>query len=113
MHGLGIIEEQLGSDGCAASGRGDEPFTPQVTGTIGSPSATTTIDGKQLPPPDPAFGGKIENGALQSKPWWAPRIVPPKDAPNVLLIITDDAGFGGASREFMKKIHVIDVYKLA
>jgi hypothetical protein len=29
----------------------------QVTGTPGSPSATTTIDGKQLPPPDPKFGG--------------------------------------------------------
>lgn len=66
----------------------------QVTGEPGSPSATTTIDGKQLPPPDPAFGGVIENDALQSKSWWAPRIVPPKDAPNVLLIITDDAGFG-------------------
>ncbi len=66
----------------------------QVTGTLGSPSATTTLSGKQLPPPDPAFGGVIKTGALQSKPWWAPRVVPPKDAPNVLLIITDDAGFG-------------------
>ena len=66
----------------------------QVTGTMGSPSAKTTIDGKQLPPPDPAFGGIIKNEALQSTPWWPPRIVPPKDAPNVLLIITDDAGFG-------------------
>jgi len=66
----------------------------QVTGTPGSPSATTTIDGKQLPPPDPAFGGVIEDDALQSKTWWAPRVVPPKSAPNVLLIITDDAGFG-------------------
>src|SRR5215831_13826813 len=66
----------------------------QVTGTPGSPSATTTIDGKQLPPPDPKFGGMIEEDALQSKPWWAPRIVPPQGAPNVLLIITDDAGFG-------------------
>lgn len=65
-----------------------------VTGTLGSPSATTTIDGKQLPPPDPQFGGVIKDDALQSKPWWAPRIVPPKNAPNVLLIITDDAGFG-------------------
>ena len=36
----------------------------------------------------------IKDDALQSKPWWAPRIVPPKEAPNVLLIITDDAGFG-------------------
>jgi len=66
----------------------------EVTGTLGSPSATTTISGKQLPAPDPEFGGVIKNDALSSKPWWAPRIVPPKDAPNVLLIITDDAGFG-------------------
>ncbi|HBN75548.1 MAG TPA: arylsulfatase [Planctomycetaceae bacterium] len=60
----------------------------------GSPAATTTIDGKQLPAPDPKFGGVIKPDALQSKPWWAPRIVPPQDAPNVLLIITDDSGFG-------------------
>jgi arylsulfatase A-like enzyme len=66
----------------------------QVTGTLGSPSATTTISNRQLPAPDPAFGGVIKNDALQSKPWWAPRVVPPKGAPNVLLIITDDAGFG-------------------
>jgi len=66
----------------------------QVTGTLGSPSATTTVSNKQLPSPDPKFGGVIKEGALQSKPWWAPRVVPPKGAPNVLLIITDDAGFG-------------------
>ena len=66
----------------------------QVTGTLGSPSATTSISGNQLPAPDPEFGGVIKDGALQSTPWWAPRIVPPKQAPNVLLIITDDSGFG-------------------
>src|SRR5499427_340824 len=60
----------------------------------GSPAATTTIDGKQLPPPDPPFGGVIKDNALQSKAWWAPRIVPPKGAPNVLLIMTDDSGYG-------------------
>jgi len=65
-----------------------------VTGVPGSPAATTTITGKQLPSPDPQFGGVINDNALQSKPWWAPRVVPPKSAPNVLLIITDDAGFG-------------------
>src|SRR4249919_749045 len=69
-------------------------YAQQITGTPGSPSATTTIVGKQLPPPDPTFGGVIKDGALQSKPWWAPRVAPPKGAPNVLLIITDDAGFG-------------------
>jgi arylsulfatase A-like enzyme len=66
----------------------------QVTGTLGSPSATTTISNKQIPPPDPPFGGVIKDGALQSTPWWPPRVVPPKGAPNVLLVITDDAGFG-------------------
>jgi hypothetical protein len=33
----------------------------QVTGVSGSPGATTTIDGKQLPPPDPKFGGVIQS----------------------------------------------------
>ena len=66
----------------------------QVTGKLGSPSASTSVNGQQLPAPDPKFGGVIKNDALNSKPWWAPRVVPPKGAPNVLLIITDDAGFG-------------------
>ncbi|PZV17853.1 MAG: arylsulfatase [Pseudanabaena sp.] len=66
----------------------------QIFGTLGSPSATMSIKGDQLPAPAPKFGGVIKDGALQSKPWWAPRIVPPQDAPNVLLIITDDSGFG-------------------
>ena len=73
---------------------GGAAHAQQVTGTLGSPSATSTIPGNQLPAPNPPFGGVIKNDALQSKIWWPPRIVPPKGAPNVLLIITDDAGFG-------------------
>src|SRR5258708_20578636 len=66
----------------------------QVKGVTGSPGATTTITGQQLPPPDPAFGGVIKEKASESTAWWAPRVVPPKGAPNVLLIMTDDVGFG-------------------
>ncbi len=66
----------------------------EITGVLGSPSATTTISGKQLPPPDPKFGGVIKEKASESKAWWAPRVVPPKGAPNILLIMTDDVGFG-------------------
>jgi arylsulfatase A-like enzyme len=69
----------------------------QTTGTPGSPGATTSIDGKQLPPPDPQFGGVIKDSAVDSKPWWSPTIVPPEGAPNVLLIMTDDQGYGVCS----------------
>jgi arylsulfatase A-like enzyme len=79
----------------AWSGEGPPERTPQEkTGESGTPSGTSTAGGEQLPPPDPDFGGEIENDALKSKPWWPPQIVPPQEAPNILLIITDDAGFG-------------------
>ena len=40
------------------------PATPiEATGEPGSPSATTTIAGKQLPAPDPKFGGVIKGNA--------------------------------------------------
>jgi arylsulfatase A-like enzyme len=67
-----------------------------ITGVPGSPSATTTIEGNQLPPPPPQFGGVIEETAKESKPWWPPRVVPPRGAPNILLIMTDDQGYGVA-----------------
>ena len=73
---------------------GSAAAAQQVTGTLGSADATTTIDGKQLPPPPPKFGGVIKQSAKDSKPWWPPRIVPPNGAPNVLLIMTDDQGYG-------------------
>jgi hypothetical protein len=66
----------------------------KITGVPGSPSATVTIDGKQIPPPPMKFGGVIEESAKNSKPYWPPRVVPPKGAPNVLLIMTDDQGYG-------------------
>src|SRR6516164_6548786 len=69
-------------------------FAQQITGTPGSPDATIIISGKQLPPPDSKFGGVINETAKASKPWWPPRVVPPKGAPNILLIMTDDQGYG-------------------
>src|ERR1700687_3932153 len=66
----------------------------KTTGVPGSPSATTTIDGRYLPPPPAPFGGEIGLDAKDSKPYWPPTVVPPKGAPNILLIMTDDAGYG-------------------
>lgn len=68
----------------------------QITGTPGAPDATTTLDGHYLPNPPSTFGGEIGLTAKDSKPYWPPQVVPPKGAPNVLVVITDDAGYGVA-----------------
>jgi len=76
---------------------GAAAMAQQVTGVPGSPGATTTIDGRYLPNPPQVFKGQISPNAAQSKPGWPPIIVPPKGAPNVLLIMTDDVGFSAPS----------------
>ena len=69
----------------------------QINGVPGSPDATVSIDGKQSPPPPLPFGGTIKESYLDSTPYWPPRVVPPKGAPNILLIMTDDQGYGVSS----------------
>ncbi len=69
----------------------------QTTGVPCSPSATTTVDGRYLPNPPAQFGGVINLSARDSKSCWPATVVPPKGAPNVLLIMTDDAGYGISS----------------
>src|SRR5271165_1253421 len=87
---LRVALTALSLAGTAANGA----FAQQTTGAPCSPDATTTVDGRYLPNPPAAFGGQINLNADQSKPCWRPRIVPPKGAPNVLLIMTDDQGYG-------------------
>jgi hypothetical protein len=41
----------------------------QSTGTPGSPDATTTIEGNQIPAPPPTFGGVIKETLQGSKTW--------------------------------------------
>jgi len=73
-------------------------FAQQPSSEPCSPAGTTSVNNaKQLPEADRPFGGVIKRDARDSKPCWDPRIVPPKGAPNVLLIMTDDAGFGVSS----------------
>jgi len=77
-------------------------FVPITVGqqegpTPGSPAYSEALNSKALPPLPPQFGGVIKDTAAESKPWWPPTIVPPKGAPNVLLIMLDDAGYGSES----------------
>jgi arylsulfatase len=73
------------------------PAEAQQPAPPGSPAATTTLRGEQLPPPPQKFGGVIKSDAAASTPAWPARVVPPAGAPNILLIMTDDVGFGAPS----------------
>jgi arylsulfatase len=92
----GLIRPGLLAAGLALAAAG-AAGAQQSQAPLGSPAATRVIDGLQLPAPGVPFGGKIEKNALQSTPFWQPRIAPPEGAPNVLLILTDDVGFGAPS----------------
>src|SRR5450631_3271650 len=69
-------------------------YAQKINGTPGSPSSTFTIQGKSLPVLPPPFNGVINESAVNSTPYWPARLVPPKGAPNILLIMTDDQGYG-------------------
>ena len=86
---LGLIGLSLGS--LVASGERAE--------TLGQePQARAAVaDGQQLPKPDPAFKGKIGETYRDSTPDYPRPVTAPKGAPNVLLVLLDDVGFGMCS----------------
>ena len=65
-----------------------QELPPEKSPTGGSPV---------LPVPDEPFGGVIGRKASESKPDFPVGVTAPKGAPNVLLIMTDDTGFGATS----------------
>ena len=70
----------------------------KVTGTPGSPDATTTIDGQQTPPRQHRHLAARLNTTPENRRRGGRRAsCPPQLAPNVLLIMTDDVGFGAPS----------------
>lgn len=67
-----ILAAILMAFACASAG------AQQTTGTLGSPGATTTVNGRYLPNPPQSFRGEIDPNAAQSKPYWPARVVPPE-----------------------------------
>src|SRR5262245_65271199 len=53
--------------------------------------------GAALPRPDGPFQGVANRTLAGSKPDFPKPVAAPKDAPNVLLVLVDDAGFGNPS----------------
>jgi arylsulfatase A-like enzyme len=74
-----------------ASSRISKVFAEETKG----PSAAA--DGAQLPKPDPAFKGKIGETYKDSTPSYPAPLRAPQGAPNVLLVLLDDVGFGMCS----------------
>ena len=62
--GAGVRKLTLGAFAVSSIFGSSAASAQQVTGTLGSPSATTTIDGKYLPPPPQKFDGDIQLNAL-------------------------------------------------
>src|SRR5580704_8923632 len=50
-----------------------------------------------LPRPDPPFKGHIGRTVAESTKDFPQEVKAPKGAPNILLILTDDVGFGASS----------------
>jgi arylsulfatase len=61
------------------------------------PRAADAATSPVLPQPEPPFQGKIERTLKGSVPDFPKGVEAPAGAPNVLLILTDDVGFGASS----------------
>jgi arylsulfatase len=59
--------------------------------------ALSAVAQETLPRPEPKFQGRIGRNAKESTPDFPKDVKAPAGAPNVLLIMTDDVGFGAAS----------------
>src|SRR5678810_1085965 len=51
-------------------------------------------DSTSPPLPDAQFEGTIGTTWQESTPWWPDAVRPRTDAPNVVLVLYDDVGFG-------------------
>jgi arylsulfatase len=61
------------------------------------PRSAASQDANVLPKPEPPFEGKIGRTVRDSTPDFPKGVEAPAGAPNVLLILTDDVGFGATS----------------
>ena len=69
----------------------------QFQGQPGAPGTLEFPNSRVLPVPTPPFKGDIQPNLINSSPGWPSTIAPPPGAPNVLLILIDDAGYGSNS----------------
>jgi arylsulfatase A-like enzyme len=68
-----------------------------TSATLTTAASAASPDDNVLPMPEPAFSGKIGRTVKDSTPDFPKGLEAPAGAPNILLILTDDVGFGATS----------------
>jgi arylsulfatase len=70
---------------------------PTVSLALSLVFASSALAQDVLPPPPAPFPGPVERTLEGSKPTYATAVRPPQGAPNVVVVLIDDAGFGNPS----------------
>jgi len=60
-------------------------------------STTPAVAQENLPKPPPSFTGTIDPSRQKSTPAWPEEVKAPAGAPNIVLVLLDDVGFGATS----------------
>lgn len=68
-----------------------------LIGAAGALCAHLALAQTTLSAPEPPFNGKIGFSAKDSVPDWPQAVTAPAGAPNIIVILLDDVGFGAAS----------------
>ncbi len=95
----------------AATGRLSEAFAQEKQGNEAKP-APAQADRTVLPVPPAPFAGTVGLRSKDSKPAFPQPVKAPEGAPNVVLVLLDDVGFG-ASSTFGGAIETPTIQKLA
>jgi arylsulfatase A-like enzyme/uncharacterized membrane protein len=93
------VEQALGGAMLRSVVQSDKSGLAALKGSLGEAMGKFSPDRTVLPIPDPNFGGAIGRTLGQSVADWTINMTPspPDGAPNVLLVLIDDAGFGNPS----------------
>lgn len=57
----------------------------------------SAVASESLPKPPPPFAGKIDPARVNARPAWPAEIAAPANAPNIVLVLLDDVGFGATT----------------
>ena len=94
-----VVEQALPGSPAKSVAQSDAKGLKQLQESLAEAMGKFAPDRTVLPLPDPSFGGTIGRTLENAVPDWTIVMTPkpPADAPNVLIVLIDDAGYGNPS----------------